>query len=51
MTVRADSDGVVVALEDLHKAFGDLVVLDGLDLEVRQGEKPPWRIGIESWIC
>ena len=20
-------------------------------LEVRQGEKPPWRIGIESWIC
>jgi len=27
-----------VVLEDLHKAFGPLKVLDGLDLRVRQGE-------------
>jgi phospholipid/cholesterol/gamma-HCH transport system ATP-binding protein len=41
MTGRGDpevGDGVVVALEGLSKSFGDLVVLDGLDLEVRQGE-------------
>jgi len=38
MTIPGDGDGVVVALEGVSKAFGDLVVLDGLDLEVRQGE-------------
>jgi phospholipid/cholesterol/gamma-HCH transport system ATP-binding protein len=41
MSGRGDpekGDGVVVALEGLSKSFGDLVVLDGLDLEVRQGE-------------
>jgi phospholipid/cholesterol/gamma-HCH transport system ATP-binding protein len=27
-----------VAFQDVHKAFGDLVVLDGLDLEVTEGE-------------
>jgi phospholipid/cholesterol/gamma-HCH transport system ATP-binding protein len=31
-------NGVVVALQGLHKAFGELVVLEGLELEVRQGE-------------
>ena len=38
MTEPGHGDGVVVALEGVSKAFGDLVVLDGLDLEVRQGE-------------
>ena len=38
MTIPGDGDGVVVSLEGVSKAFGDLVVLDGLDLEVRQGE-------------
>ena len=33
-----EANGAVVSLRGVHKAFGDLVVLDGLDLEVRQGE-------------
>ena len=36
--MTGNGDGVVVSLEGVRKAFGDLVVLDGLDLEVRQGE-------------
>ena len=36
--MTGSGDGVVVSLEGVRKAFGDLVVLDGLDLEVRQGE-------------
>ena len=28
----------MVQLEDVHKSFGDLVVLDGVDLEVAPGE-------------
>lgn len=34
---RPDADYEVI-LEDLHKSFGTLSVLDGLDLSVRQGE-------------
>lgn len=32
------SDEVVIRFEQVHKAFGPKVVLDGLDLEVRRGE-------------
>lgn len=32
-------EGPMVRFDDVHKAFGDLVVLDGLDLEVPTGEK------------
>jgi ABC-type polar amino acid transport system ATPase subunit len=38
---RALAEGAssaMVRLEDVHKSFGDLVVLDGIDLEVGQGE-------------
>ena len=36
--MTAERQEAVVSLEGLHKSFGELVVLDGLDLEVRQGE-------------
>ena len=36
MTVS--SDGAVVRVENLHKSFGDLEVLKGIDMEVRRGE-------------
>jgi putative spermidine/putrescine transport system ATP-binding protein len=38
--VRADeaSDGVAVRLEGVVKRFGDVVAVDGVDLEVREGE-------------
>src|SRR5262249_6509347 len=32
------SDGVMVRAENVHKSFGRLEVLKGIDLEVRQGE-------------
>jgi ABC-type polar amino acid transport system ATPase subunit len=35
---RATADGAMVRLEDVTKSFGDLVVLDGIDLEVATGE-------------
>ncbi len=40
MAVRADeaSDGVAVRLEGVVKRFGDVVAVDGVDLEVREGE-------------
>ena len=40
MTVRADEaiDGVAVRLESVVKRFGDVVAVDGVDLEVREGE-------------
>lgn len=38
MSDPGGGNGVVVSLENLHKSFRDLVVLDGLDLEVREGE-------------
>jgi ABC-type polar amino acid transport system ATPase subunit len=34
----AEGSGHLVALRDVHKAFGDNVVLDGVSLEVRAGE-------------
>lgn len=37
-TATAERNGVAVSLQGLCKSFGDLVVLDGLDLEVRKGE-------------
>ncbi|MDA3935398.1 MAG: amino acid ABC transporter ATP-binding protein [Actinomycetota bacterium] len=33
-----DSDEPIVRIKDLHKAFGDLVVLRGVDMEVDKGE-------------
>jgi putative spermidine/putrescine transport system ATP-binding protein len=40
VAVRADeaSDGVAVRLEGVVKRFGDVVAVDGVDLEVREGE-------------
>jgi putative spermidine/putrescine transport system ATP-binding protein len=40
VTVRADEaiDGVAVRLESVVKRFGDVVAVDGVDLEVREGE-------------
>jgi putative spermidine/putrescine transport system ATP-binding protein len=40
MAVRADEagDGVAVRLEGVVKRFGDVVAVDGVDLEVREGE-------------
>jgi ABC-type polar amino acid transport system ATPase subunit len=35
---RATVDGAMVRLEEVKKSFGDLVVLNGIDLEVRSGE-------------
>jgi ABC-type polar amino acid transport system ATPase subunit len=35
---RATADGAMVRLEDVTKSFGDLVVLNGIDLEVGTGE-------------
>jgi ABC-type polar amino acid transport system ATPase subunit len=35
---RATADGGMVRLEDVTKSFGDLVVLNGIDLEVGTGE-------------
>jgi ABC-type polar amino acid transport system ATPase subunit len=35
---RATADGAMVRLEDVTKSFGDLVVLNGIDLEVATGE-------------
>jgi len=34
----ADEREIVLRIEDLHKSFGDNVVIDGLNLEVRAGE-------------
>ena len=36
--MNVKSNDVVVRIEDLHKSFGDLDVLRGVDLEVRRGE-------------
>jgi len=40
VALRADeaSDGVAVRLEGVVKRFGDVVAVDGVDLEVREGE-------------
>jgi ABC-type polar amino acid transport system ATPase subunit len=35
---RATADGAMVRLENVRKSFGDLVVLEGIDLEVDSGE-------------
>ena len=35
---HATADGAMVRLQDVKKSFGDLVVLNGIDLEVRTGE-------------
>jgi phospholipid/cholesterol/gamma-HCH transport system ATP-binding protein len=35
---KPSSDGAIVRLVDVHKAFGHLVVLDGIDLTLREGE-------------
>jgi ABC-type polar amino acid transport system ATPase subunit len=35
---RASADASMIRLEGVTKRFGDLLVLDGIDLEVRQGE-------------
>jgi ABC-type polar amino acid transport system ATPase subunit len=35
---RATADGAMVRLEEVKKSFGDLVVLNGIDLEVGTGE-------------
>jgi ABC-type polar amino acid transport system ATPase subunit len=35
---RATADGAMVRLEDVTKSFGELVVLNGIDLEVGTGE-------------
>jgi ABC-type polar amino acid transport system ATPase subunit len=35
---RATADGAMVRLEDVTKSFGDLAVLNGIDLEVGTGE-------------
>jgi ABC-type polar amino acid transport system ATPase subunit len=35
---RATADGAMVRLENVTKSFGDLVVLEGIDLEVDTGE-------------
>jgi ABC-type polar amino acid transport system ATPase subunit len=37
-TSRATADGAMVRLEDVTKSFGDLVVLNGIDLAVGTGE-------------
>ena len=37
-TIEAPYDGPVLQLREVRKAFGDLVVLDGLNLEVEKGE-------------
>jgi putative spermidine/putrescine transport system ATP-binding protein len=39
MTRRADSGGVALRLRDLHRRFGDVRAVDGVDLDVRQGER------------
>ena len=37
--VRPEAPGVpVVQAEAIHKSFGELVVLDGIDVEVASGE-------------
>src|SRR5579872_2316344 len=36
--VQEDGNGTVVAVEDLHKAFGSQPVLNGISLAVRRGE-------------
>ena len=36
--MNVKSNDVVVRIEDLHKSFGDLDVLRGVNLEVRRGE-------------
>lgn len=39
MVTSSDTqNGPVIRLEGVHKRFGDLVVLDGIDLELRSGE-------------
>jgi polar amino acid transport system ATP-binding protein len=38
MTGAEPYDGPVLTLDAIRKSFGDLVVLDGLDLEVKKGE-------------
>ena len=35
---RAEADGAMLRLEDIHKRFGRLEVLRGVDLNVKQGE-------------
>jgi ABC-type polar amino acid transport system ATPase subunit len=35
---RATADGAMIRLDDVTKSFGDLVVLNGIDLEVGTGE-------------
>jgi ABC-type polar amino acid transport system ATPase subunit len=37
-TSRATADGAMVRLEEVTKSFGELVVLNGIDLEVATGE-------------
>ena len=36
--MNVKSNDVVVRIEDLHKSFGDLDVLRGVNLEVHRGE-------------
>ena len=38
MSTQPNGDGPVVRVENLHKRFGDLEVLKGIDLEVAKGE-------------
>ncbi|HEX2252486.1 MAG TPA: ABC transporter ATP-binding protein [Thermoanaerobaculia bacterium] len=38
MELDAPSEGVKIRLRDLHKSFGPRVVLDGIDLDVQEGE-------------
>ena len=37
MTIQ-NADTVMVSIQDLHKSFGDLDVLQGIDLDVHKGE-------------
>ena len=38
MSVSGDGSGAAIEVRDLHKRYGDRVVLQGVDLEVRRGE-------------
>ena len=35
---RVDEEGTMIELRNVHKRFGDLVVLDGVDFDVHKGE-------------
>src|SRR6476620_6960197 len=39
--MTSPSDGVALQIRNLRKAYGDVIAVDGLDLEIRQGRNTP----------